>query len=85
MLQVVDDALHSVSQSRTTEDTDAKVKEATDVLSAYERKYHFTDFRETVTQTMAKADAKDKSSKFLKRVNEIMRVRRYVDLCFAAY
>ena len=83
MLQVVDDALYSVTeaQKKTTKDTDAKFKMATDALIAYEKKYHF---RETITYTMAEAVAKDKSSStFLKRLEETIRVRKYLDLCFA--
>jgi hypothetical protein len=35
---------------------------------------------------MAEAEAKDKSSStFLKRLKETMRVRKYLDLCFATY
>jgi hypothetical protein len=85
VLQVVDDALYSVTEARkkTTKDADAKFKKATDALSAYEKRYHS---RETVTCTMAEAEAKDKSSStFLKRLKETMRVRKYLDLCFATY
>ena len=85
MLQVVDDALYSVTeeQKKATKDASAKFKKATDALSAYEKKYHL---RETVTQTMAKAEAKDKSSSTtLKRLKETLRVRKYLDLCFATY
>jgi hypothetical protein len=46
---------------------------AIDALSVYEKKYHF---RETVTQTMAEAEAKDQSSStILKRLKETFRVR----------
>ena len=85
MLQVVDDALYSVTeaQKKTTKDTDAKFKSATDALIAFEKKYHL---RETVTDTMAEAKAKDKSSSsFLKRLEETTRVRKYLDRCFATY
>jgi hypothetical protein len=85
VLQVVDDALYSVTEARkkTTKDADAKFKKATDALSAYERNHHL---RETVTYTMAEAKAKDKSSStFLKRMKETLRVRKYLDPSFAAY
>ena len=81
MLQVVDDALYSTAARM--EDADAKFKKATDALSAYEKKYYF---RETVTLRMAEAEAEDKSSStILKRLKETFRVRKYLDLCFAAY
>ena len=85
MLQVVDDALGSATETRkkTSNDADAKFKKAIDALSAYEKKYHF---RETVTQKMVEAEAKDKSSlTILKRLKERLRVRKYLDLCFVAY
>jgi hypothetical protein len=85
VLQVVDDALYSVTEARkkTTKDADAKFKKATDALSAYEMRYHP---RETVTDTMAEAKAKDKSSStILKKLKETLRVRKYLDLCFATY
>ncbi len=85
MLQVVDDALYSVTEERkkTSNDADPKIKKAIDALSAYEKKYHL---RETVTQRMAEAEAKDKSSStILKRLKERLRVRKYLDLCFVAY
>jgi hypothetical protein len=75
VLQVVDDALGSATEARkkTSSETDAKFKNAIDALSAYEKKYHS---RETVTQTMAEAEAKDKSSStILKRLKETFRVR----------
>jgi hypothetical protein len=75
VLQVVDDALGSATETRkkTSDDADAKFKKAIDALSAYEKKYHL---RETVTQTMAGAEAKDKSSStILKRLKETFRVR----------
>jgi hypothetical protein len=85
VLQVVDDALGSATETRkkTSNDADAKFKKAIDALSVYEKKYHF---RETVTCTMAEAEAKDKSSStILKRLKETFRVRE--DLapnCFVA-
>ena len=84
MLQVVDDTLYSATEARkTTKDTDAKFKKATDALSAYGKKYHP---KESVTNTMAEAEAKDKSSStILKRLKETQRVRKYLDLCFATY
>jgi hypothetical protein len=85
VLQVVDDALYSATetQKKTKKDAVAKFKKATDALSAYEKKYHL---KETVTYTMAEAQAKDKSSStFLKRLKETMRVKKYLDLCFATY
>ena len=87
MLQVVDDALYSATEAgkKTTKDADAKFKKATDALSAYEKKYHY-HLREMVTQRMAEAEANDKSSStILKRLKETMRVRKYLDLCFATY
>jgi hypothetical protein len=85
VLQVVDDALYSAAEARkkTTKDADAKFKKATDALSAYEMRYHL---RETVTDTMAEAKAKDKSSStILNKLKETLRVRKYLDLCFATY
>jgi len=85
VLQVVDDALYSVTEARkkTTKDADAKFKKATDALSTYEQKYHL---KETVTNTMAEAEAKDKSSStILKRLKETLRVRKNLGLCFATY
>jgi hypothetical protein len=85
MLQVVDDALYSATEARkkTTKNADAEFKRATDALSAYEKKHHP---KETVTQTMAEAKAKDKaSSTVLKRLKETLFVRKYLDLCFATY
>jgi hypothetical protein len=84
VLQVVDDALYSVTEAgkKTTKDTNVKFKKATDALSAYEKKYHL---RETVTYTMAEAEAKDKSSStILKRLKETLRVRNYSILIFAS-
>ena len=81
--QIVDDALDSaaVAGNETTNDADAKFKRAIDALSAFERKYHA---RETVTRTMAEAEAKDKSSStILKTLKEIFRVREYLDICRA--
>jgi hypothetical protein len=50
-----------------------KLKDAIDALSAYEKKYHS---KETVTQTMAEAEVKDKSSTtILKKLKETFRVR----------
>ena len=75
MLQVVDDALRSATEARkkTSNDADVKFKEAIDALSAYEKKCYS---RETVTQTMVEAEAKDKSSStILKRLKETFRVR----------
>jgi len=75
VLQVVDYALGSATEARkkTSNDADAKFKKAIDALSAYEKKYHL---RETVTQTMAEAEANDKSSStILKRLKETFRVR----------
>ena len=80
MLQVVDDALYSAAEARkkATKDADTKFKEATVALSAYEKKYHL---KETVTDTMAEAEAKDKSSStILKRLKETFHVRKYLDL-----
>ena len=85
MLQVVDDALYSAAEARkkTTKDADAKFLKATVALSAYEKKYHF---KETVTDTMAEAEAEDKSSStILNRLKETLRVRKYSDHCFALY
>lgn len=73
VLQVVDDALYSVTEARKkkTKDANAKFAKATNALSAYEEKHHHI---ETVTNTMAEAEAKDKSSSsFLKRLKETMR------------
>jgi hypothetical protein len=75
VLQVVDDALGSATETRkkTSNDADAKFKKAIDALSVYEKKFHI---RETVTQTMAEAAAEDKSSStILKRLKETFRVR----------
>ena len=75
VLQVVDDALYSATEARkkTTNVADAKFKKATDALSAHEKKYFL---RETVTQRMAEAEAKDKSSStILKKLKETFRVR----------
>jgi hypothetical protein len=75
VLQVVDDALGSATETRkkTSNDADAKFKKAIDALSVYEKKFYF---RETVIQTMAEAEAKDKSSStILKRLKETFRVR----------
>jgi hypothetical protein len=85
VLQVVDDALYSATKAgkRTSKDADAKFKKATDALNAYEKKYLLG---ETVTQRMAEAEAKDKSSStLLWRLKETFRVRKYLDLCFASY
>jgi hypothetical protein len=85
VLQVVDDALSSATETRkkTSNDADAKFKKAIDALSAYEKKYHF---RESVTHTMAEAEAKDKSSStILKKLKETLRVRKHLDICFATY
>jgi hypothetical protein len=75
VLQVVDDALSSATETRkkTSNEADAKFKEAIDALSHYEKKFHV---RETVTQTMAEAEAKDKSfSTTLKKLKETFIVR----------
>ena len=83
MLQVVDDALSSATEARkkTSNDADAKFKKAIGALSAFEKKYHTT---ETVTRTMAEAEAKDKSSStILRTLKETFRVREYLDLCLA--
>jgi hypothetical protein len=75
VLQVIDEALYSATEAgkKTTKDADAKFKTAIDALSAYEMKYHR---RETVTQTMAEAEAKDTSSStILKKLKETFRVR----------
>ena len=75
MLQVVDDALGSATETRkkTSNDADAKFEKAIDALSVYEKKFYL---RETVAQTMAEAEAKDKSSStILKRLKETFRVR----------
>jgi macrodomain Ter protein organizer (MatP/YcbG family) len=75
VLQVVDDALSSATETRkkTSNDADVKFKKAIDALSAYEKKYHL---KETVTQTMEEAEGKDKSSStILKRLKETFRVR----------
>jgi uncharacterized alpha-E superfamily protein len=75
VLQVVDDALSSATETRkkTSNDADVKLKKAIDALSAYEKKHHS---KETVTQMMAEAEAKDESSStILKRLKETFRVR----------
>lgn len=75
VLQVVDDALGSATETRKkiSNDTDVKFKKAIDALSAYERKYHS---RETVTQTMVEAEGKDKlSSTILRKLKETFQVR----------
>ena len=77
MLQVVDDALYSVTEAgkKATTDADAKFKKATETLSAYENKYHLK-LKDTVAYTMAEAKANDKSSStVLKRLKEKWRVR----------
>ena len=62
-------------------DADAKFKKAISALSAFEKKYYI---RETVTRTMAEAEAKDKSSSTtLKTLKETFRVREYLDICRA--
>ena len=84
MLQVIDDALRSATQARneTSNDADAKFKEAIDALSAYEKKYHS---RETVTLTMAREEAKDTSPTFFNQVAKVALVRECLELCFATY
>ena len=85
MLQVVDDTLRSASKARegTSNDVDAKFKRAIDALNTYEKKYHSS---ESVTQTMAEAEAVDKlSSTVMDRRKEKTRVRKCLDLCFATY
>jgi hypothetical protein len=75
VLQIVDDALCSATETRkkTSNDADVKLQKAIDALSVYEKKFHC---RETVTQTMTEAEAKDKSSlTILKRLKETFRVR----------
>jgi hypothetical protein len=83
--QVVDDALYFASEARKRIMTPADVKFmiATRALSAYEEKYYIG---ETVTQRLAKAKAKDKSSlSVLETLKEKLRVKKYLDLCFASY
>lgn len=87
MIQVVDDALSSATEARKkmTNVADAKFEKATRALSAYEKKYHS---RETVTQTMAEAEAKDKASDLLAKLKELYfkpNVRGNLDLCFTTY
>ena len=85
MLHVVDDALYSATeaQKKTTKDADAKYKKAIGALSAYEMKYHPM---ETVTHTMAEAEAKDKSSwTIFKWLEETVPVRELLDLCYVTY
>ena len=85
VLHVVDDALYSATeaQKKTTKDADANFKKAIGALSAYEMKYHL---RETVTYTMAEAEAKDKSSwTIFKWLEETVPVREHLDLCYATY
>lgn len=87
MLQVVDDALYSATEAgkKSTKKADAEFKKATDALNAYEKKYH-PNQDPKVTQMMAGAKAKDKSSStVLKRLKERLSVRRYLYLCFATY
>ena len=77
MLQVVDDALSSATEERKkiSNDADAKFKRAISALSAFEKK-HYTS--ETVTRTMAEAEAKDKSYlTIFKREEEIVCVSEY--------
>jgi hypothetical protein len=53
------------------------------VLCAYERKYYL---RVTVPYAMAETEAMDKpSSTILTRLEETLRVRKCLDLCFATY
>jgi hypothetical protein len=60
-----------------------KFKKSIEALSAFEMRYHL---RVTVTDTMAEAKAKDKSSStILKRLKETLHVRKSLDLCFATY
>jgi len=78
VLEVVDDALSSATeaQKKTSKDADAKFKGAIDALSAYEKKFHP---KETVAETMAEAEAKDKkSSTILSKLKETLRVREEV-------
>ena len=87
VLQVVDEALYSTTRARkkATNDADTNFMKATEALSAYEMKYHLSETF-TYTTRMAEAKAWDKlSSTVLKRLNEKWRVRKYLDLCFAAY
>ena len=80
MQQIVNDALDSaaVAGNETSNDADAKFKRAIGALSAFEKKY-FT--RESVTRTMAEAEAKDKSSStILKTLKETFRVRECLDI-----
>jgi hypothetical protein len=60
-LQLVDDALKSAAEveKKVSKEVDERFEKAIESLSDYEKQYHF---KETVTQTMAAAKAKDKSS-----------------------
>ena len=85
MQQAVDDALLSATAAgkKTTEKADMQFKIAIVVLCAYERKYYL---RVTVPYAMAEAEAMDKpSSTILTRLEETLRVRKCLDLCFATY
>ena len=76
-LQFVDDALMSAAKAgkKTSKETDEAFKEAVNMLSDYERKYH-SKSEETVSRRMEKAEEEDKSSlKVLNRLKEAFCVR----------
>jgi flavin-dependent dehydrogenase len=81
-LQLVDDALMSAAQAGTkaSKEADEAFKEAVNMLSDYERKYH-SEFEETVSRRMEKAEKEDKSSlKVLNRLKETFRVREELSI-----
>jgi hypothetical protein len=84
VLEVVDDALGSATETRkkASKDVDKKFKDAIDALIAYEKKYHT---RETVSKKMVEAGEKDKSSSTtLNRLKEKLRVRKSYTFAFVA-
>lgn len=89
MQQIIGDALDSATTAGngTSNDADAKFKRAIDALSAFGKKYHFT---ESVTHMMAEAEVKDKYDRSSQAVSSKLmgafRVREeYLDICFTTY
>lgn len=79
MLELVDDALMSVTEAKKKADkkkADEAFENAVNGLSDYERKYHLKPDTETVAERIKKAEEMDKaSSKVLNSLMEKFRVR----------
>ena len=86
VVQVVDDALQSAAETRSkkSKEADEKFKKAINALGDYEKIWHS---RETVTEKMAAAEAKDKSSlTILNKMKGKLRVRKGLATpCFFTY